>query len=342
MLACLCGLVFLVWNSFVRYEALGTITGRVIDVPPAWAGMIDAIHVNVGDVVERGQTIATLNNPTISDEFARMADDLRVARAELDAEVSRVSIELRREQDRRQEASADYHQLAGELAAETSAMEDLTSRLVRARKLAAEDAIGRQDFQTLQFQEAGARARVKRLERAVAELEKRAFADARDEHGERRLKPNRARIAQLEAELSRLNNRLQLGTLTAPVAGRVMAVPHDAGEYVEPSQSVITIVERGSLELMLFVRQADSCEFVIGDAVTARIEPYSQPINCRVDRIGQHFRPAPKCIETHFRHGEQLMPVYLSPVGSPSDVALRIGGVVRVPRQWSQSQSQER
>src|SRR5947209_15875109 len=63
MLAGICAFAFYsVWSSFFRYEAYGVVTGRVIDVSPAWEGVVRSILVPDGEKVEQGQVVMVVDS----------------------------------------------------------------------------------------------------------------------------------------------------------------------------------------------------------------------------------------------------------------------------------------
>ena len=335
MLLCLGAVGFLIWDSFYRFQAFGTVTGRVVEVPPPWAGTVEALYVQEGEEVDQGDVLATLKNPEIDDKIGRLTDELSVARADLGAEVARLALEAQVKDDRQQQAFADYYELAGELLAAQATLDVLSSKLTRFKELDAKNAVSRQDFDSARFAEAGQRAKVERLQLAVAELRKRVEAVRRPIDDEKRLKPKLAQIDLIQSEIRRLRERLQRGTIRAPVAGRVIALRHDVGEYAQPSESVVALLRQGSLELLVYVRQSDSPQFAVGKVVGVIVDPHDRLLRCLVARRGEEYAAAPESVETRFRHGERLLPVYLTPPASArGDLKLTPGSEVRVPHTW--------
>lgn len=144
-------------------------------------------------------------------------------------------------------------------------------------------------------------------------------------------------VELIESDLRRLQEQIQRRTIRAPFSGRIVDVSHEVAEYVEPSDSIVAMLRRGSTEILIFSRQYQSDQFRIGDAIDVVIAPRDETIRCRVVRVGEEYQKAPENLAKHFRHDEKLLPVYLKPVTSQLDRRrLTLGSVVQVPNRWLQ------
>jgi hypothetical protein len=94
----------------------------------------------------------------------------------------------------------------------------------------------------------------------------------------------------------------------------------------------VSLLEEGSLQVVLYMPQDSSTILGPGQEVKLTLDPYPEPLMCRVHRLGDQFEPAPEQIKRHYFEGQRMLPVYLEP-GSEATrwMALRIGGVVRLP-----------
>ncbi len=327
---------YVVWNGFLRYGAYGTVTGRLVEVPPPWSGNVKAFYVQDGDQVRCGDILAVLDSPEISASIDRLTDDMRVAQAELDAQVATLALVAQNKDDRKQEALADYYETMGELLAEKSTLDYLRSKLSRNERLAGRRIISAEEADSLRFSTAGQSAKVEQLEQAVAELKKRVQAVQRPTEQTKRLKPKLAHIEHIQADIRRLREKLRAGTVRAPVGGRIVRVLRFVGEHIEPTEPIVQILNEGSLELVVFVSQAKSDRFAVGQTMSVLVEPLNEPLDCRVNRIGDGYVEPPKHIENRYADGEKLLPIYLTPVNDlPPGVRLRLDSEVRVPTTWT-------
>lgn len=327
---------YVAWNTTFRYASYGTVTGRTLSISPPWPGIVESLPVREGDIVRQGDPLANLINPVLQHEIEGLADELRLAQSELDAQVAELTLSAQQSRDRQQLALAEYYRLMGELLAEQARLSDLIGRMERNEKLSVKGAVTGQDHESARLAAEGQKAKVERLELAVAELKKRTDPSEPDDQGSQRLKPKLVRIEQIQSSIQRARERQREGTIRAPAAGRVLAIKRQVGEYVEPTTPVIELLDEQSLEITLLVPQGSTTDYKSGQRIEVELPPRQERLACKITRIGDEFLAPPPQIETRFRHGERLLPVVLRPMSAPNDdVPLRMGSEVRQPRAWS-------
>jgi len=329
---------YVAWNATMRYAAFGTVTGRSLAVNPPWPGTVEAVLVREGDVVRQGDVLMHLANPQIEDDIQRLSDELRLAQSELDAHVAELTLSAQQSRDRQQLALAEYYKLVGELLAEQARLSDLAGRMARSEKLSVKGAVTGQDHDSTRLAAEGQKAKVERLALAVAELKKRTDGGEPEDHGSERLKPKLVRLEQIQASIQRARERQREGTVHAPAAGRVLSIGRQVGQFVEPATTLVELLDEQTLEIALLVRQDQTIAYRTGERIEVEMPPRQERLSCEITRVGDEFLPPPPQIETQFRHGERLLPVFLRPVSTDeSDVPLRLGSEVRQPRSWSWS-----
>jgi RND family efflux transporter MFP subunit len=109
-----------------------------------------------------------------------------------------------------------------------------------------------------------------------------------------RLEKNAAqgRVMQLEAQKARerveydqAQLELQQRTVRAPVAGVVVDVPLDIGEWAKPGDVIVRLADTSQVELRLNIPQAAAVHYRVGQRVTAQFEtgsvlqPFSGVVN---------------------------------------------------------------
>jgi multidrug resistance efflux pump len=335
---------FEVWDSFFRYRAYGTITGRSIQLSPPWDGLVQYIHVREGDQVAQGQLLVTLDNSELRQRQSQVADDSRVALATLRAEMARLKWQTAFHLDQSQDAVAVYYETWGQLLQQEARLEKLRSDNQRNDYLKTRKAIASQELDQLGFDIEGQHQNVEKLRLAVDQRRKRAeiasalltrkgeLADGLSDDGLDQLAPFEAKIAALEAEATRLNERIAEGQIRAPCNGRVLKIARFVGERCRTSDAMLTILVEGSLQVVLYLPQKVSRSLAVDDWVDVFVDPYPEPLSCTVIKVGEQFEAAPEQIKRHYMVGQNQLPVTLQPRPESAHwMALRAGSVVKLP-----------
>ncbi|HRX78369.1 MAG TPA: HlyD family efflux transporter periplasmic adaptor subunit [Pirellulaceae bacterium] len=322
-----------VWNSLFRYQAYGGVTGRVVELSAPWGGVLQTIHVREGDVVLQDQLLATVVNPELDRQVDSKRDELRIAQATLDAQVSQLRFESQQRDDNQHRSLAEYYELWGQLLQEQSTLADMLAKRQRSENLFRENAVAAEALQERRFDETGQRAKVEKLSEAVqklGEIVEQSKSSTEELHAQ--LRPFALRIESLQNEIGRLRETAGLGAIRAPVNGRVIKVHRFTGEYSDPEFPIFEVLVDGSVEAVLYVSQKDSGQFTEGQLLELEVPPASAKAKCVIVRIADQYEPVPKSIEIHYRRDEKLLPIYARPLeGSKDSPALRLGGEVRLP-----------
>jgi multidrug resistance efflux pump len=332
-------IVYQVWEGSFRNQAYGTLVGRTIEVSAPWDGAVRCVHVREGDQVRQGQPLVTLDNFLLRQKLEEVGDELRIAQATLAAQISQLQWQAQSHADMQQKAVADHMDAWGRLLHEQATLTDLELRLERVGKLELAKVITEEERDHTKLAVEGQRQKVAKLDVALTELRKRAeSAMRREDDGTVQLRPHILRIEVLQAELARLRDQLAQCTVRSPVDGIVVRRECSGGEHVTAFKSMLEVLEQGSLEVVLYLNQDDSKLLAVDDELAVRVEPYDEPVDCRVTRLGTQFEPAPPSIKRHYRSEQKLLPIYLSPLEPDGGhVALRVGGVVTLARRWTRS-----
>lgn len=227
---------------------------------------------------------------------------------------------------------AEYYQGWGTLTADEAKLSEMQIQHQRLVGLYNQGMITSAELERSAFQVKGLENKVGKTRNAVVELKKRVDGSRGPvESGEAQLKPFLAKLDSLHAEHERLRDRIAEGLVPAPTNGVVVRRHRFAGEFAPQSESLLTLIEEGSQEIVLYLRQPLSDSLAVGDSIRVVVEPSPDSIPCRVTRVGQEFVPPPESIKRNFREDEWLLPVYLQPEEGYDGI--RIGASVKLPRQ---------
>ncbi len=333
MLSVFAVFAFVIYESFVHYAAYGEVVGRKIQVAAPWDGVVSALHVHVGDVVRQGDVIFNVESMAMRHRMEEIEDSLNLERARLGSEVARLKWEAERVKDTEQLVKADYYEKWSELLWEESVLTDLTHQFSRAVKLQRDGAVAQEQLDSLKYRVAGKEKRIAQLSEAVDNLKQRMENDlpinpALDDQ----IRPSLVRIENLQGELSRVRQLLDRGVVTCPTNGLVTRINKFAGEHAGPAESIMELLVDGSTEIVIYVPQARSNQWSVGDPLEVSIEPESRRIPCEVIQVAPEMRPAPRSIMRHYAADEVLLPMIVRPLDPNKTSQLVLGSQVRLPR----------
>jgi multidrug resistance efflux pump len=325
-----------VWDAFFRYRAYGVVQGTVIEVSVPWDGAVQYIHVTEGEAVRQGQVLLTLENVDLRQQLARLEDELRLAQANLEAEVSKLKWDKQWQEDRYQDARVDYYEVWGKLLEEQAKLTRLKLTLTRTQELHDRHAVSDAELEQALLGAQGQRQKVEKLQSALVEARSRVETTlGRAERGSDQLKPKLIAIESLHGEIARARERLDQGQVCSPVNGLLVKRHCSVGERLHGLDPVFSILEEGSLEVVMYLPQSISTRFGVGDRLFLEVDPYHGRLPGTVVRLGEQYETAPESIARHYRKDQQLLPVHVSP-DTEFDrwMALRVGGVAKLPFGW--------
>lgn len=324
---------FRVWDSFFHYSAFGVVAGRTVEVPAPVTGLVRYVHVREGDQVRQGDLLLTLDQHELELRLCRLDDQLRMAQAKLDAELSatqwRVAqyliefhkasgeysdkwAEVRERQVRWRRAQQSRARIAGMVEKKTAALDELEAAL-------ADEHAQRERLEALVE---GLVAWQKRSQ--IAELQTQANLDV--------MQPLLAELKNLESEQTRLRDELARGQVRSPVNGTVLTRHRFTGEGADYLQTLFTILEENSLEIVLYVPQQRIDEFETDQTIDVALAPFQDQIACRVARLGDENVSPPAQVQRFYAQQAKLLPVHLSPIaGRLEHPRVQLGAVVQLP-----------
>ena len=334
-LACIGFALFTAWSTFLRFSAYGIVTGRVLDTTSPWPAYVEAVNVRAGDVVQQGDLLAIVSDPDLAASIDRLGDELRGAQAELQAQVAMLALAARDRKDENQKMLAAYYDLKGRLLAQRAHRDGLKSKLTRRLELLHTRAVSHEEIDSIRYEVQGLNDNIEHLQRAVGALKQRAEVTGDLPTNEARLRPWFAKIEQSQAAIRRLREKQGRGRLRASTSGTVLAIAHHVGERVGPDEPLLELLEDSSIELVVFVRQEQAGEFQLRQMTQAIVEPRDRQLRCQVVRIGDRYENPLAQIQSYYRPGENLLPIYLQPAADSQALAsLRIGSVVQLIAGW--------
>lgn len=239
------------WPSVVRSQGSlfadeQTVVGAKV------AGRVASVHVDLGDFVQSGAPLVTLDQQ----EF-----ELQVAQADAQLQQARSAVGLRdddRVEDLVPENAAPARQ-------EKALWDEAKSALQRAKTLHGQDAIAEGE-----------------LDQATAAEQ---VAEARYASALNSVRENIALIGVRQAELSLARQRLQDATIKAPLDGYVQQRQVSPGTYLSVGQPIAVVVRTHPLRFRGSVPEKYAQSIAVGQEVRLQIESLSDPRRAEVTRV---------------------------------------------------------
>lgn len=332
MLLAISGLVgHSLWSAFLRHRAYGVVIGNVAQISAPWDGFVVESRSNESRTFKQSEVVAAVDSLELRHQIDQLADQLVMAQAELDAEVSRLRWESQEHIELGTRVAAEHFEAQGALASNQAFLERLTRDRKRAEQLADRQAISLEKRDATALAELGQREKVNQLQLGAALRSSRSsFINSLEDSGTDQLAPKLAAIGSLKNEMARLREVLEQGRLRSPFASVLITRSKLIGERVDAREPVVEVLQAGSLEIALYLSQKDADALKPGDTITVSVEPGPRDVPCTVQRIGQRLQEPPPSIERFYWSNEPLLCVFLKPNRAHDDwMSVRLGSVVR-------------
>lgn len=263
-----------------RLEATGSASAReLLPIAAQATGLqIRAILVDEGELVERGQVLARLDDTRLQAERARAQAEVAEATARLD--------ELRAGA-RAEEIARAEEAVNSAAAAVRQAESNLTlarGRVESNRFLASEGAIAADRLNELVD---ALKSEESELQQAQADLreDEQTLQELRAGTRPEAIRQAEAQLARARAEARVVEAQLQDTRILAPTAGRILERQARVGDVVSSGDTLFSLVEDDLLELRLRLPETQLAQIQPGQTVTATTSNLPEPLEGTVREI---------------------------------------------------------
>jgi HlyD family secretion protein len=256
----------------------GNVDVRQVNLSFKVGGRIDSLAVDEGDSVYAGQIVAALDE-------VYFRDDLRLTRARRDN--AKANLERLVNGSRPEEIS----QARAAVAEREATLKRADQEMTRGRRLFAERAIGREEFDRLQAAVGESRARLKSAQEALrlAELGPRQEDVA----------AGRAQLREAEANVIESERRLADSRLLAPNEGSILTRAREKGAIVQAGETVFTLTLSTPVWVRTYVNEQDLGAVRPGMAVRVTTDAtWGRAYVGRIGFVSPTAEFTPKTVET--------------------------------------------
>jgi len=291
----------------------GTMDAREVALAFQVGGRLQTLHVDEGDKVQAGQTVAELDPADYQ---------LAQQRVEAEAESARMALAALEAGTRPQEllvAESTVAQAQSELQYADSEVKRVTALLPQ--KLASQEQL---DQAQLHYNVAWST-----LEQAKHKLELLREGPRQED-----IKRARAELDARKAALESAKRQLGYATLQSPVDGVISLRQVEAGQVVASGQPVLQLTELSKPWVRAYLRESDLARVKVGQAAEVRVDGLPNKVfRGHLSYISPEAEFTPKTVETRELRVDLVYlvkvevdnPEGLLKVGMPADVTLNPG-----------------
>jgi len=247
------------------FEATGSLAGdQQTDVAPQTSGKVIAVNVDIGSAVKRGQELVRLDDTELK---------LRVDQSMAQVEQAKAAVRQAEEKiGLRSNQQFDPNRVSEVSAAKVS-LELAEKNLQRAEKLIESGDVSRSFYD----EQRAHRDQLKEQYDA-------AVAQARQNYAA--VVVARTNVSNAEAALALARKNLSYAVIVSPIEGSVVERVADLGEYVSPTQKLVTIVGTNPLRIRIDIPEQAIQQVQVGQSVSITTSAWpDKNFNGRVARI---------------------------------------------------------
>ncbi|QDT95898.1 efflux RND transporter periplasmic adaptor subunit [Gimesia aquarii] len=250
--------------------ALGRIEprSRIRRISP-WGGsrssVITELHVNTGDIVQKGQLLATF------DTFAQRSSEVAVAKANVATALAR----LQKIKSGEEPETIDAKR--AELKLVRTRMESLRKELERSKRLDYSKAITVHELEKVQLRFDEAVLNIQQFTSELAAMENVRAVD---------ITLSEAELKTAEAELQLQLALLEATQVFAPIDGKVLKLHAHAGETIG-DQGILELADMEHLQVVAEIFEADIAKLSVGMSAEMSVISMNQRFKGSIAEIGQ-------------------------------------------------------
>jgi multidrug resistance efflux pump len=253
----------------------GIVTTNDVIVSPQVAGLVGELLVTEGDLVKKGQIVATIAPDELRADTAYYAHNAEGLTSQVRESEAALRLEQTQVVHQTTQAESTLAALEAQVVAGKADVEAAAATYARTQSLARQQIASAQDLDQARAAVEAAQARLDALKKQ-AEAQREAVALSRANQEQVAVRRNQVQATQhLEAaaaaQSTKANVRLAYTELKAPIDGQVDVKAVRAGEYVNPGQPVVTLINPDDLWVRADIEESYIESVKIGDTLSVRL-----------------------------------------------------------------------
>jgi HlyD family secretion protein len=247
----------------------GVVTTNDVIVSPQIAGQIARLLVKEGDQVKKDQLIAVLMPDELKADTAYYSQNVEGMSSQVRESETALRLQERQLSDQIAQAESTLAATQDQAKAAASDLENARATYIRTQNLSQQNVVSPQELDQARTASNGAQAKLDSLNRQV-EAQRATVALARTNAEEVALRRNQVqtsehRQAAAAAQRAKADVRLQYTEVKAPLDSVVDTRAVREGEYVNPGQPILTLINPDDLWIRVDVEESYIDRVRVGD-----------------------------------------------------------------------------
>jgi HlyD family secretion protein len=253
----------------------GIVTTNEVIVSPQIAGQIERLLVKEGDAVKKDQLVAILAPDELKADTAYFAQNVEGLTSQVRESEAALRYQERQMADQIAQAESTLASTEAQVKAATADLENARLTYTRTQNLSQQGVVSPQELDQSRTGFAAAQAKLDALNRQV-EAQRAAVALARANAEQVALRRSQVRTtehmqAAAAAQRTKADVRLRYTEIKAPLDGIVDVRAVREGEFVNPGQAVVTLINQDDLWIRADVEETYIDRVRVGDRMTVRL-----------------------------------------------------------------------
>jgi multidrug resistance efflux pump len=253
----------------------GIVTANDVIVSPQIAGQLSRLLVKEGDQVKKGQLIAVVAPDELQADTAYYAQNAQGLSSQVRESEAALRLQQKQTADQIAQAGSTLASTQAQAAAAAAALEQAGVTYDRTQGLAKQALVSQQDLDQARTTFDAAKAQLDSLNRQV-EAQRAAVAMARSSAEQVAVRQSQLQSSQhmeaaAAAQRTKADVRLKYTEIVAPIDGVVDVRAAREGEFVNPGQAIVTLINSDDLWVRVDVEESYIDRVRLGDTLTVRL-----------------------------------------------------------------------
>ena len=247
----------------------GIVTTNDVIVSPQIGGQISQLLVKEGDDVKKDQLVAVLKPDELKADTAYYTQNVEGLSSQVRESEAALRFQQRQLADQITQAESTLASIEAQVKAAAADLENTRATYTRTQNLSQQNVVSPQELDQARTAFNSAQAKLDALNKQV-EAQRATVALARSNAEQVALRRSQVQTSEhmqaaAAAQRAKANVRLQYTEVTAPIAGIIDVRAVRQGEYVNPGQAIVTLINQDDLWIRVDVEESYIDRIRVGD-----------------------------------------------------------------------------